>query len=647
MKLRAIGLRFVIVFVFFHAVASFGPANAWAADGPVIENLIIRAFLTDRGVLDVEETLFVAFDGQPLSQDLTRGISGHYAKSGREKSKTGFVLLNATLDDQPTKTTIRRNPESLRLTLGARGATFTPGLHVFKLKYELINMIVFHPEQDTLIWRVLRESSCPVLKVAVDASLPNGEKGAASEFRLFSGQMEDLQEGEGLKADGGGRLSTTLPLDAGKSLTLYMSWDKGLVAEDFLSGAEWRAWDVAVLFLLSAYYVFVWFRYGRVPKQAPALPGTTPPEDLPPGLLRNLRDINADARMLTAEILNLAVRGYIHVLDDLTADEDRSVRQKGRRRSKHDIGKNTEEGPPEAAGTRYSSLERMMKRKYRLRLGPAAQDSSSLSATEKLLLHNLFHRDDAGEIVLDQSSAKRIRKAFHTLVRNFSARGKGFHFQNTGFWTGGLFIFEAYTAFVMFHVLSRGVGGVEPDSTHALAFMAPLFLLAPFLGGEKIWREKMWKESTLTFIVRTCVPLFFCASALAILRQQHASLSGIAPLVGGIAVIGIFWKLMPVHSEEGVRLLNKIEGFQLGLDSQALLKEQDTVERFEALFPYACALDREQALIARYAPLITRLRHRARWHTADTRGFTSFNGSAEYFSLTYELGEAIRSILSG
>jgi hypothetical protein len=651
MKSRAIGWKVPVVPIFFLAVALaalFAPVSAWAEGGPVIENMTIHASITDRGVLSVEETLFVAFDEHPLSQDLTRGISGHYAKSGREKSKTGFVLLDATLDDQPTKTTIRRNPESLRLTLGARGTTFSPGPHVFRLKYELINMIAFYPELDTLIWRVLRESSCPVLRVSVEASLPGGKKGAPFRFRLFSGQMEDLREGEGLRADDGGRISTELPLDAGKSLTLYMSWDKGLVAENFLSDAEWRVWDVAVLLLLFCYYVFTWLRYGRAPRHEPAPSGTTPPEDLPPGLLRNLRDMKADARMLTAEILNLAVRGYIHILDDLTPDDPAAEARagaKGRREARHKTGGNMKEEPPEAEKTRDSSLERMMKRKYRLRLGTG--DASALNATEKLLLHSLFHRDGTHEIVLDRSAAKRLKTAFHTLVRNFSARGRGFRFQNAKFWTGGLFIFEAYTAFVMFHVLSRGVGGIEPDSTHALAFMAPLFLLAPFPGGEKLWREKMWKENTLMFIVRTCIPLFFCASALTMLRQRGASLASIAALAGSIAVIGIFWKLMPVRSEEGVRLLDKIEGFQLGLDSQARLKEQDTVEKFEFLFPYACALDREQALIARYAPLITRLRHRARWHTADTRGFTSFNGSAEYFSLTYELGETIRSLLSG
>ena len=72
------------------------------------------------------------------------------------------------------------------------------------------------------------------------------------------------------------------------------------------------------------------------------------------------------------------------------------------------------------------------------------------------------------------------------------------------------------------------------------------------------------------------------------------------------------------------------------------MKEQDTLEKFEGLLPYAYALDLEQALIARYDPLISRLKHHAKWHTSETRGFS---GGAEHYTLSYELGEAVKTIL--
>lgn len=611
---RISGLSVIVFILAFFAWPAKNACAVITGGNPVIEDLDIQASLSDRGILSVEETLTVLFDGEPLRQDLTRGISGHYAKSGREKSKTGFVLLNATLDGQPAQTTIRRGAESLRLTLAPKGGVFRSGLHVFKLKYELTNMVVPHPEQDTMIWRVVRESSCRVTRIRVRVSLPGD-----TPFRLMSGELSNLKEGAGLDTDTSGLLVTTTPLPENRSLTVYMAWDKGLVTDRTEAHPEWRVWDIGVLIALLCYYIFIWLRYGRLPAPGTPVPETNPPDGLSPGLLRSLKKMETDARALTAEILNLAVGGFIHI-DSFTAGDRGPEQGKAR---------------PGSKKHHYSSLERMMERKYRLRRLP--QDGNLVpSPTENLLLHNLFPKDEK-ELVLDQSSTDRIRRTWRALSRIFSESGSRFLFQHMNLWFLGVFFFEAYTAFVMFSVLSQGVGGIEPDSEHALAFMAPLFFLAPFLGGEKIW-----KRSTFVFIVRTCIPLFFCACALAILRQQDSGLGSIAALVGCIAVIGVFWKLAPIRSEEGVRLLNETEGFRMGLGSHAELKEDDSIEKFERLFPYAFALNKEQPLIARYDPLITRLRHHAQWHTADTH---SFSGGAEYFSLAYELGETIQSIL--
>ncbi|MDR1979233.1 MAG: DUF2207 domain-containing protein [Synergistaceae bacterium] len=631
---------FLTFFLIFFAVAA--PASA-RVETPVIESLDVRATVTKDGILSVEETLAVLFDG-PLSMDLTRGISGHYSQNGPQKIKTGFVLLDATLDERPTKINIRRNPDSLRLTLAAKGDPFSPGRHVFKLKYELINMVIFRtdnaPQQDLLTWSLVRESSYPILRISVEVKLPgegdvepgnisarDAPKGfSPSPFRIFTGRLEDVREGEGVRVERPGLISTTTRLPEGKAFTLYMSWDKGLVSQNDRSVSPWRYWDLCVMTLLTVYYVFIWSAYGRSPKRQTPTLSLEPPENLSPGLLRCIRDAGPSARALAAEILNLAVKGYVH-LYNFTASEP------PREKNKEKPGKKAHADTK----TRYSLLERMMGRKYRLHLNLPVEEFLSLSVTENILLHNLFAQHGETDVILDETCSARLRAAFRALSRNFSELGRRFFFQHMKRWVLGLVFFEGYTAFVMFQTLSRGVGGIEPGSEHALAFMAPLFFLTPLLGGETIW-----KQSTPMFILRTGIPLFFCACSLAILRQQGMDPLSIASLVGGIAVIGFFWKIAPVRSEEGQRLLDQIEGFQMGLGSRAELKEQDDIEKFEALLPYAYALDLEQTLIARYAPLISRLRHHAKWHTAETRGFSS---GSEHYTLSYELGEAIKTIL--
>jgi hypothetical protein len=640
-RLQRIGAYLLTLLV--AVLLSPGDARA-AAETPVIEALDVLATVTKDGILSVEETLTMFFD-EPLSTDLTRGISGHYSRKERGNEKTGFVLLDATLDERPTKINIRRNPDSLRLTLAAKGARFSPGKHVFKLKYELINMIAFRnddPERDLLTWSLVRESSCPILRISVEVKLPEvlsaggvqkeGDQKGLSPFALFAGYLEDFPEGEGVRVTRPGLLSTTTRLPEGKAFTLYMSWAKGLVSPNDRSISPWRYWDLCVMILLFAYYVFIWTAYGRLPKSQTAAWSLEPPENLSPGLLRCLRDVGPSARGFTAEILNLAVKGYIHLFN-FTAGE---AREKDKEKENKDAGKKANKAMKNVKN-RYSLLERMMGRKYRLHLTLPAEEFFPLSATENILLHNLFVQHGDTDVILDETCSPRLKAAFRALGRNFSELGQRFFFRHMKRWVLGLVFFEGYTAFVMFHTLSRGVGGIEPGSEHALAFMAPLFFLTPLLGGEKIW-----KQSTPMFILRTGIPLFFCACSLAILRQQGMDPLSVSALVGSIAVIGFFWRIAPLRSEEGQRLLDKIGGFQLGLGSRAELKEQDDVEKFEALLPYAYALDLEQALIARYNPLISQSRHHAKWHTAETRGFGS---GSEHYTLSYELGEAIKTIL--
>jgi hypothetical protein len=639
MRSRRAALSLVVAF----ALALPFAASA-GARGPVIQNLEVQAALSQEGILSVEETLtwFSDADG-PLPRDFTRGVSGHYTKSGDAKDKTGFVLLSATLDGNPIRINIRRNPDNLRLTLLTQNSKIKSGLHVFKLKYELVNMVVFNLGHDMMIWRLVRESSYPIERAAVSVKLPETVPVAKNgdPFRSFSGQLDGLSEGEGTETGTGtgtgtGKLSTFVPIEEGKSLTLYMSWDKGLVTEILPGVSRWRVWDAAVLALLVLYYAAIGVIYGRPasPKD-PAKPAPATPESqegfglapygLSPGLLRYVCDAGLSARALTAELLSLAVKGYIQV-ENFIADETNETNEKPQH-----------EKPLKKAGAkkRYSSLELMMGRRYRLRAN-VDPDADCLTATEGVLLHSLFSKYGQTAFNLDETCCARFEAAFRALDRNFASLGRGFFFQHMRRWVFGLFIFEAYTAFVMFKALSQGVGGIEPDMGHALAFMAPLFFLTPLLGGEKIW-----KQSTPMFILRTMVPLFFCACSLAVLRHQGMDPVSIAALAGCVAVIGFFWKIAPIRSEKGLSLLRKVDGFKLGLGSRAELREEDGLEKFESLLPYAYAFGLESALINRYDSLISRQRRNAKWGAGEGRG----RSGAEYHTITYELGEAVKAVL--
>ena len=573
----------------------------------------MRAVITPEGVLAIEENLTVLFDGQVLSEDLKRSISGRYSPAEKKGERTGFVLLDSTLDEQPARFPIRRSADRLELVFAPKGKQLSMGRHQFKLRYELLNVITSDPEGDSLSWLLVRESSAVIRKIDVSVTLPGGKRN----FRHAEARMGEFLEGAAFPEPG--RAVTTRPLQPGESFQLILTWEHGLLPN--LDGGRTllRIGDTLMFGFLLLYSLFIAWRWGRSPQVPPAPPGLIPPEGLSPALLRHLRGTPCDSRGLTAEIFSLAVKGFVQV-DGFTFMETPT------------------QGTTKESGRVFSPLDRMMRRRYRLRLtgDPQAED---LTSTERILLHNLFPSSDTheAELVLDASATSRVKTAFRALSRHLKELAAPFAFRHESRWSLGLLLFQIYTAFVMFRELSRGIGGVEPNASHAIAFIAPLFLLAPFLGGEKIW-----KNSTPWFILRTIIPLLFCSCALVVLKEQGIDTLSLLALAGSVLVLGLSWKTMPTYSEEGFHLQEQIRGFELGLSSRAQLKEEDTIERFEGLLPYAYALDQEQSLIARYDPLIATIRHHARWYTTDTPGFT---GGAEYFSLTYELGESLKNIL--
>jgi uncharacterized membrane protein len=70
---------------------------------------------------------------------------------------------------------------------------------------------------------------------------------------------------------------------------------------------------VAGLFALFAYYVPVWRRYGRDPQPGVTVTRYEPPQGLSPASLRFIRRMGYDNKVMTAAVVNLAVKGYLKV----------------------------------------------------------------------------------------------------------------------------------------------------------------------------------------------------------------------------------------------------------------------------------------------------------------------------------------------
>ena len=130
-------------------------------------------------------------------------------------------------------------------------------------------------------------------------------------------------------------------------------------------------------------------------------------------------------------------------------------------------------------------------------------------------------------------------------------------------------------------------------------------------------------------------------------------LSSAAPLVSG-AILALFRPLMRVRSEEGARLAEEIEGLRMYMTAaessrmERTSPPEATPEHFEALLPYALALDAAETWADRFREVLSGARFQPSWFRGDLGTFATSAGLASFASgLSGAVSSGTRSSGSG
>jgi hypothetical protein len=185
------------------------------------------------------------------------------------------------------------------------------------LRYRVRNALGFFADHDELYWNVTGEEwEAPIERATVRVALPAGAEGvravAYAGTRLGRNRDADVEV-----AGSEVRFRAHRALPPGQGLTIVVGWPKGLVrapgalarATAFLLGN----WPLAVPAALLPLLLLAWARWGRDPRLGPIAVAYSPPADLTPAEAGALLDHRADARDVSATLVDLAVRGFLRI----------------------------------------------------------------------------------------------------------------------------------------------------------------------------------------------------------------------------------------------------------------------------------------------------------------------------------------------
>ena len=583
--LRSVGLGIALI-----------AALAGAADAAeVIHKFESVVQLAKDGTLTVTETVRVRAEGRAIRRGIYRDFPMTFTNAGGRERDVDFKLLDVTRDGRPEPHFIENHSRYVRIYAGDKDVTVATGDHTYVFRYRTARQVRWfdgnlESNLPELNWNVTGNFwNFPIQSAAYRLELVPGAR--PLRWTAFTGPRGARGTDWRGAIDDAGVLTveTTRPLAAGDGLTVVAALPTDAVEPPSAQTEFWysildnRHWIFSGVgfVLVLVYYVAAWRAVGRDPKRGTIIPLFHPPDGVSPALANYIDNWGFGRsrwRAFTAAALSLAVRGLI------TFDQ----------RDDKFILKFKADAPP---GTR-------------------------LPPGERTILDWVKGQGIAA--VIDRANGKSVAKVGGDFVSKIESESKDRFFRrNLGYALAGV----AMTVAVIIGVLM--VGGLRENDIGALvllifgSFFLGMFIvpvaLSLFGGGRSpaLIRVVMSLAvlgimlSIVVSAMRTFLPSGVGEAVPVIGRFIAAYPFAFVLLPAFAALNGLFFFLMRAPTALGRPIMDQLAGLRLYIETAEadrlnMQAPEITAERFEALLPYAVALNLEKPWSNAFAAALRR-----------------------------------------
>ena len=278
------------------------------------------------GWIEVTETIRVRAEGNRILRGIYRDFPTEYFDKLGNRYVVDFtpltVLRNGARED--FHSTGYQN--GVRTYFGRSDRYIDHGEHTYQFRYRASRMLGFFDDYDELYWNVTGfDWAFPIDKGSATVRL--GFDVAPSDIRTtaYTGPYGSNAQNyrSHIDAEGAAHFEANDTLGALNGLTIVVAWPKGFVPEPTqMQRFAWLLKDnrnlliaLAGFALLLGYYIPVWRKHGKDPEEGVLVTRYQPPGGFSPASLRYIRQMYYDDKVMTAAIVNLAVKGYLRIND--------------------------------------------------------------------------------------------------------------------------------------------------------------------------------------------------------------------------------------------------------------------------------------------------------------------------------------------
>ena len=610
--------------LFFLVFALFA---APATGAEVISNYASTAEVKEDSTLVVREDITVRVEGSQIRKGIYRDFPTKYTSPSGKGVTVGFSVKETLLDGEKVPFSTESASNGVRVKIGDPKSTAPLGVHTYSILYTTTGQIGFFEDHDELYWNVTGNGWIfPIEHAVFSLSLPN--QTPFNSVDVYTGVQG--AKGQDARVLPDRTAETTATLAPGEGFTVAYTWPKGIVTPPkpplryaFFSRYGYLFFWGAPLLLL-AYYIAIWLRWGQDPQKRSVIPLFAPTEGHSPGFLRYVRRMEMDNICFTAEILNLAVKGFITI-------EEMSLEEAMQR-----LGQIGESGLVKGM---MSLASKLAGKRYSLHLVRNRLREKTASKEEALLISTLF-KESRDELLLQQGNHAILQAARSELKALYRKEAKPLFSKNTFPWIVGFLVPAA-----AWLLLAWG-GEVEIAVLSAGATVALLATGGIFFT---VWRTLRERGRFFRKLLGLLIPVFISASVAGIFLfgLTEAKVSMLIPpfMIAGLVIL--FRSLMTVRTLRGNDVLLEAEGLALYMKTaerhrlEMFNPPEETPEVFERLLPYAFALDTAETWANRFENILREKGYTPNWYTGSSMA-AFYTGSA-VAAMTSSMASSISS----
>ena len=309
-------------------VIAFAACLTFAQSGERILSFDSGIQVMPSGEMTVTETLKVIAQGKEIKRGIYRDFPTTYKDRFNNTVKVGFRVRSVVRDGKQEDWHLEKRENGTRVYFGKRDVFLNLGEHTYSFTYDTDFQVGFFEDHDELYWNVTGNGWIfPIDEVSATVELPPGAAG--SSLQAYTGVFGSKEAAFESCLDERGRavFKTTRKLNPTEGLTVVVMWPKGFVHEPTPEERVQRTVrdnpsigvGIAGILVLFGYYFFVWLIKGKDPAKGVIFPLFEAPLGLSPSAVRYLMCMGFDDKILSAAVIDLAVKGYITI--DLNEQE--------------------------------------------------------------------------------------------------------------------------------------------------------------------------------------------------------------------------------------------------------------------------------------------------------------------------------------